>query len=494
MKKISLLLFGFFISIFTLTHVQAASASISVSSNKSRVIVGETVTITVKISSSSALGSWKFDVAPSSNLQLIDSPFGGVYVADYGTASTKSKTYTFKFKATASGTGSVQIKNSQVYGYDEISMSVNNGSTSFKTMTQAELDASLSKNNYLSSLSIEGYELDFKRDVLEYNLEVDHDVTSIEVKATKADSTASIKGTGSIELSEGVNVVKINVTAQNGSVRTYVINVTVKELSPIEVVVGGKKYTVIRKQEFMPEASMLYETTTALIGTEQVPAYHNSITDFTLVGLKDEQGNSALFLYQNNEYTKYRELSFNQMRIYPLDSYEEIEGYTKVTKTILQNEITLFEKENSYPIIYGLNLETGKKDYYTYDEKENTLQRYQKPIVDTKLQDLYLYAAIGATGLLIITYFIMIIVLIHNGKKKRRKLEKTLRMQAIAKLPDNNEDVLNKTQVDIKGGEVLSKKELKKQAKLRQKEQKQENLLSKTMLDISSIDVNDKDD
>lgn len=492
MKKVSLLIFTIFISLVTFTNVHASSANISVSSNKSRVIVGETVTITVKVSSSSALGSWKFDVSPSSNLQLTDSPFGGLYVVDYGSGSTKSKSYTFKFKATSSGTGSVSIKNSQVIGYDELSMSVSNGSTSFKTMTQAELNASLSKNNYLSSLSIEGYELDFDRDTLEYNVEVENGVTSIEVKANKADRTASVKGTGTVEISEGINVIKVVVTAQNGSTRIYTINITVKELSPIEVTVDEKKYTVIRKKEFMPEASLLYEESTTTIGEEVVPSYYNSVTNFTLLGLKDEQGNTELFLYQDGKCKKYEELAFNQMRIFPIETDEIIAGYAKGNSVIGQKNVTIYEKENHYPLIYGLNLETGEKGFYTYDSKENTLQRYQEEVIDTSLQQLYFYCAVGAVGLLVLTYFIMIIVLIHNGRKKKAKLERTMQLQAISQLPEKEkEEVLAKTMVDIKGVETLSKKEQKQQeklAKLEQKRQaKEENLLGKTMVDITGI-------
>ena len=110
MKKIKFIIFMTLISVIPFFEVDAASANITVTASKTRVIVGETVTVTVKISSSETLGTWEFDVVPSSNLTLTSSSFGGLHVVDV--ANVKSKTYTFTFKAKSSDTGSVTIKNS----------------------------------------------------------------------------------------------------------------------------------------------------------------------------------------------------------------------------------------------------------------------------------------------------------------------------------------------------------------------------------------------
>lgn len=506
MKKKILGLLIVLASLFAFSSVKAAGANISVTSNKSRVIVGETVTVTVKISSNDALGAWSFDVVPSNNLTLIESSFGGMYIVDYGNASTKSKTYTFKFKAKSSGTGSVSIRNSNVRGWDELSMSTTNGSTSFKMMTQAELEASYSKNNNLKDLSVEGYELtpSFDKDTLEYTLELENGIESINVSATKEDNTASISGTGSIPLSEGVNAIQIVVTAQNGSTKTYTINVTVKELSPIEVTVDGKKYSVIRKQEFMPLSSIYYEDTKVTIGEEEVPGYYNSHTDFTLVGLRDEEGNTGLFLYKDGDYQPYQELSFNQIVIYSLNLEEIPEGYIKDTITIGNDRVIAYTKEGSYPLVYGMNLETGIKRLYQYDQEENTLQRFKE--INNERETLYFYCIIGLISFIILTYLIIVIVMIKNNKKKKLKLEKTMKLQALNHMKENrqDEDILHQTMVDIGGlSKDLSKKELKMQkkqealeAKKKIKEEKktyleeeQANLLGRTMLDITGISI-----
>lgn len=435
MKKIGLFIFTIFASILLINNVHAASANISVSSSKSRVIVGETVTVTVKVSSSSNLGSWTFDVTPSSNLSLVSSSFGGLYIRDVVDSTTqKSKTYTFVFKAKSSGTGSVTIKNSTVYGYDEKSMSVSNGSTSFKMMTQSEIEASYSKNNYLSSLSVDGVSLtpSFDKNTLEYAIELENGTEKINIAATKEDNKASIKGTGEIQVAEGVNVINIIVTAQNGSTRTYVINATVKELSPIEVEVNGKKMTVIRKKEFLKEASMYYEESTVKIQDEEVPAYYNSATDFTLVGLKDSSGNSDLYIYKDGKYTLYEEIKFNQMAIYLLDMDESLlpEGYTITKINIGEKSISAYKKEGyEYPLIYGMNLETGQKQIYKYDHKENTLQRFETVTIENK-ENLYFYVIIGLFTFLVISYIVFILLLIKKNKKQKEKLEKTKKLDS----------------------------------------------------------------
>lgn len=506
MKKKILYLVTILISLFAFSNVKAANANISVTSNKSRVIVGDTVTVTVKISSSDALGAWSFDVVASNNLKLIESSIGGgSYVVDYGNGSLKSKTYTFKYKANSSGTGTVSVRNSNVRGWDELSMPTTNGSTSFKMMTRAELEASYSKNNNLKSLSIEGYDFtpEFNKDVLQYTLELENGIESINVSATKEDSTASIEGTGTISLSEGVNPVKIVVTAQNGSTKTYTINVTVKELSPIEVTVDGKKYNVIRKEEFMPAASIYYESTKVMIGEEEVPGYYNSHTDFTLVGLKDEEGNTGLFLYKDGVYSNYQELNFNQIAIYYLELDEIPEGYIKDTITIGENRVTAYTKEGAYPLIYGMNLETGVKRLYQYDQEENTLQRFKE--ISNDKENMYFYCIIGLISFIALTYLIIVIVMIRNNKKKKLKLEKTMRLQALNHMKDEKKDdeILHQTMVNIGGVQKeLTKKELKEQrkqeeleAKLKAKEEKkqkekeedQAKLLGKTMMDITGI-------
>ncbi len=434
-KFLMLILLINVVSFVGLNKVSAASASISVKLSKSTVIVGSTVTATVTVSSSTALGSWQFDVGyDSSRLQLTNSSFGGAHVADvYKSNGQKSASYTFTFKALKSGSTSISIKNSGGYSIDEAPLSMSNGSKSVKIMTQQELEATYSKNNYLKSLSVEGATLSpaFNKETLEYSVELEPETTSIKVSATKEDSKASVVGTGDIEVSEGDNQIKIVVTAENGNERTYVINAKVKELSPIVVKIGKEEYTVVRKKGVI-ETPNTYKETTIKINNEDVPAFESEITKLVLVGLKDSKGDTALYVYdqKNDTYTLYKEIIGSSITLYPLPLEDEslIEPYyKKYTITINKQKFDCYKlsKGNQFALIYGMNIQTGKKGLYMYDAKEGTLQRYYQDEVELVNEKINTYnlAFLVASGIIILLCIILIILSVKLIKSKKKKVK-----------------------------------------------------------------------
>ena len=66
----------------------------------------------------------------------------------------------------------------------------------------------------------------FKPDTLKYEVSVPNDTESIEIYAEVKDKGAKVTGTGTKKLDEGENEFAIVVTAEDGTVKTYVINVT----------------------------------------------------------------------------------------------------------------------------------------------------------------------------------------------------------------------------------------------------------------------------
>ncbi len=89
-----------------------------------------------------------------------------------------------------------------------------------------------SPNNCLSTLTVNDYEVTptFDKFTTEYSLVVENDVKSIEVNATAIMNTTKVQGTGKHELKEGTNTINIVATAENGSSRTYAIEVVRKGL------------------------------------------------------------------------------------------------------------------------------------------------------------------------------------------------------------------------------------------------------------------------
>lgn len=92
-----------------------------------------------------------------------------------------------------------------------------------------------SPNNKLSGLGVEGFALTptFQRDIESYDLIVDPSVSSVKVVANAIDSKAKVTGTGTIDLQSGVNQVTVTVTAENGTIRNYVLNVVRQSNGPV---------------------------------------------------------------------------------------------------------------------------------------------------------------------------------------------------------------------------------------------------------------------
>lgn len=85
-----------------------------------------------------------------------------------------------------------------------------------------------SNNNNLSSLSISPGSINFNGGTA-YSTSVGADVTSVTVSAAAQDSKAKISGTGPRNLNYGSNDINVTVTAEDGSKKTYTINVNRKD-------------------------------------------------------------------------------------------------------------------------------------------------------------------------------------------------------------------------------------------------------------------------
>lgn len=433
MKRIKKFFMAMLIGLLFPCIVNAASGSINIASS-STVVVGNKVTVTVTISSGTKMGSWQMSLNyDKSYLQLTNSTArdGGTFMIDYAEdPGVLKKTYTFTFKTLKSGTTKLSVDGYRAYVSSDLSaLSLSANTKQIRIITQAELEASYSKNNNLSSLEVEGFTLtpEFKTDVLEYSVVVPENTKEINVKATVQDKTASVNGIGTQAVNPGANKFSVVVRAQSGAEKTYVINIEVKDENPINVTVNGKNYTIVKIKENLPAAS-LYTETTININDFEIPAYKNDNTNLVLVGLKDEEGNISLFIYNKdkNEYQEYNEIGVNKITIYPLTSNEEIKGYKKDTITINGVKVDgyYYTKDSDYVIIYGINVETGDKGFYMYDKKMQSLIKYNDEyIIDlNKKIELYTYIIIGFSGVFILMIIIMIVLAKKkSGKKKKQK-------------------------------------------------------------------------
>ena len=449
MKKIKVILISLFCLLVMPKTVFAASGKINVSGT-STVVVGNNVTVTVTLSSSTLIGSWEMSLNYDKNylqLRSATSESNGIRMAASTATGVKSKSYTFTFKTLKKGSTSVSVGGYLAYAYADLSeISLSSNSKKINIITQAELEASYSKNNNLASLGVEGFTLtpEFNANTLEYSVIVPEDTKNVNITGTVQDKKASITGVGVHDVNQGNNKFLVTVKAENGSEKTYTINVDVKDENPIEVTVGDKKYTVVKIKENLPIAS-LYNEYSIKINEFDIPAYKNDYTGLVLVGLKDTEGNISLFIYddENNSYKEYSELKSSQITIYPLKPEENIEGYKKGNVKIQDIDVEGFylNEDSDFFVIYGVNVETGDKGFYMYDKKMQTLIKYNdelSSLLSEKIK-LYTYIIIGFISLSVVMLIIIIVLVCKKGKKKKRCKDKEKVVEEKINKEDKNE-------------------------------------------------------
>ncbi len=111
-----------------------------------------------------------------------------------------------------------------------------------KSVYTVVINRAKSSQNYLKSLTTSAGDIGFDKNKLIYDVVVDNDVNSIDLtaipKSKKATLTYTFNGVvvtslNDLKLKEGLNVVKITVTAENGSTRVYTVNITRKNNSGV---------------------------------------------------------------------------------------------------------------------------------------------------------------------------------------------------------------------------------------------------------------------
>ena len=437
-KKIIIFIFA-----FILWTNNVSATSLSIKSSASSITKGSSITITSLISADSGIYTTTGTVKCTG--AGVNSSVDLSY-EDLNTAN-KSKSFSLTIKPTTSGTITCSSSNVRIRELaQEKEYQLSDKSISITVKEPAVIPPKeYSKNNYLKSLSVEGYDISFDKDTLEYSIEVGNEVEKVKINAQTEDSKASVSGIGEREVSEGNNKLEVRVEAENGNVKTYVINVIVKELDPINVKIGSEEYTVIRKEDVLTVLPN-YQKTTVNINGEDVLAYYNEITKFTIVGLKDSKGVANYYIYDDGEYTLYKEYTFNGITLYltgkdvNIDNYDEttfnynndkLNAYKLSDNSLIKKTYALDVDElKNYYLFYAINVNTGEENLYKYDPLEGTVQRYDSSIID--LLDVYKENAdrnfilfIIASALLVLIAIIkLIMIIINKNKDKSLKIKK----------------------------------------------------------------------
>lgn len=206
-KKASIIFFLFAFILVSGSLVNASSISISASATS--ITVGNSATLT--ISGNDAIG--KVNIT-SSNSNVVSVSSGSLWIE--GSSSVR-------LTAKSVGTATITIT--------PIDMATGSGSTasvaakSITIYSNAVYVDTRSKNNYLQSLEVEGYTIEFNRDTEDYTIDIPYTQDSLNVNAVPEDSKSNVEVTANNALMTGENITRITVTAENGSKKEYRIKV-----------------------------------------------------------------------------------------------------------------------------------------------------------------------------------------------------------------------------------------------------------------------------
>ena len=375
------------------------------------VTVGEQVSVKMKIASSDNTALGASDVRlqyDSSALQFLSgtSANGGAgSIRVIGAMESENQTtftFTLKFKALKAGTSNIKVTSQEVYDANSQVVTIDHvGSSAVKVTAPV----TYSKDATLSGLTISPGELTpaFSADVTEYTATVGADVEKLTVSAPATHDKASVSVSGNEGLQIGENTITCKVKAEDGeTTKTYTILVTKTEELPTESagetsapVTSGGSATNVEDGNWQVAASF---------DASLLPSGF-SVTEFTYDGqavqaAADAQGN--VLLYMTNEsgegefflfdptsnilapYVTVR-MAEKQIIVLPPEQIPDDitlpEGFAECMIDIGSHTVhgwiwnSKTEDVPEYCIVYGQNDE-GERNFYRYDQKEMTMQRY----------------------------------------------------------------------------------------------------------------------
>ncbi len=510
------LVFVILCAMSNMSNVKAASASVSVSVSSNSISVGDTVTVNVYISSDEAIGYGVAVSYDSSVLEYIGGADGGgggtVSIVYEGDGSSTSYSRSISFRAISSGNSSISTSSyaGGIYGWVSGSISASYGSSSVavaststtekpstteapvtttepttEDTTEATTEEEDDGKCFLKSLSISPGTLEpaFSSRTTSYFVQVDEDVTAIDVNAVAEYSSSRVSVSGASSISQGENHITITVTSENGATKNYYIQVMAgKEKGDPAVTINGKKLNFVLDKDIedIPEGFRAVDET---YEDWDIVAFLSPNKKLLLVCLEDENEKRSLYIYdkEKNIFTLYKEHFAGENRYVILAWKEETElpaGCEEAQLRIDGELIQAYRLDGDFYLLYAMNIE-GDEGIYLYDYKEKTFMRYMQFIekqeiatdtettpadatagdaADGKTEDegfftrqMLIYYLIGAAVVLLI-FLITILCLLTKNRRLRKAAQED---------EDKEAEAENKEEISEKKLEADEKKEEK---------------------------------
>ncbi len=381
-------------SMFALNVSAAGSTSVAFSSNN--LNVGDKLTVTVKFSASETMyavsGTLNYDSSVLKYESGEDANSGGAdTVLIAGSANAQTKSVKITFSAIKAGTSTIALLNPEYVGDIENKMTGCSANVTVKDKNAAQ-----SSNANLKSLWISSGTLSpaFSPSTTSYTIKIPNDKTVLTVSATPEDSSATVSVQGSKNMKVGKNQRTVKVTAGNGTVKEYVLNIIRLDENGKEVAGEDDKPATPEELKVVVDGNPMIIadnfSTDNLPAGFSVAAYKykekevSSITDGTqtLLYLTDEAGENGAFyeITEEGSFVKfvYIQNAVNTYVILTPESDKIPVGYTTIETTIGSTTVTAYRNETEsltdFVFIYAKGVD-GNEGWYRYDTVEKSLQR-----------------------------------------------------------------------------------------------------------------------
>ena len=294
---------------------------------------------------------------------------------------------------------------------------------------------SLSSNNALSSLTVSAGTLTpaFDPAITEYTLSLPSQSDRLTITANPSDSRATVQGDGEISLQDGETSLSVVVTAEDGSAKAYTITVQVAQAPTLFLDYNGQRLGVVKDvSQVTPPAGFAPAKPITYSG-DTLPIWTDVSGKRTLVYLMDEKNSAQgfyLFSQATGVQSPYLPILCGSVTYIYTDIPKELSSVPGLTLATVKafgqtlngwtyNDASL----KDFCVLYLMD-DAGSYGYYTYDSREETLQRFSGAVFTDSGETLavpmlYVYIAGGAALVLLILLIIFASVASSRGRKLR---------------------------------------------------------------------------
>lgn len=448
LKKAALCLLTICAMLACMTQACLASG-ITVSAGQSTVSVDRTVAFTITVPSDAEV--WLYRVEYSSNLTWVS---GQTTVEGYS-FDPGTRVNQLVFRANSPGTGTVNISAGS-YAINGTNYDAS-GSASVTIVAADKPDdsepapaptpsgggsstgnnpgVSLSSNNALSSLTVSAGTLTpaFDPAITEYTLSLPSQSDRLTITANPSDSRATVQGDGDISLQDGETSLSVVVTAEDGSPKTYTITVQVAQAPTLFLDYNGQRLGVVKDVSHVTPPAGFAPAEPITYSGDTLPIWTDVSGKRTLVYLMDEKTSAQgfyLFSQTTGVQSPYLPILCGSVTYIYTDIPKELSSVPGLTPATVKafgqtlngwtyNDASL----KDFCVLYLMD-DAGSYGYYTYDSREETLQRFSGAVFTDSGETLavpmlYVYIAGGAALVLLILLIAFASVAGSRGRKLR---------------------------------------------------------------------------